>query len=549
MIFNISSQSKAINDLRSGKADLDSSGKVPSNQLPSYVDDVLEFDSITNFPLIGESGKIYVERNTGDNYRWSGSAYTKLSKYEVFRGATASANGSNGLVPAPASGNQLKFLRADGTWEVPAGSKLLIVNLDTVTNASGSYTHTTTIQGVTADMKPIFIETSDIGVFDDDIEITTSANAVTLACANVSGTSTVKVSLMVYGDTGAGSSTITSDEFDILAARMMPFTGATALSNGSSGFVPAPSAGDGDKVLKADGTWGISGLDPNDIANNLTTTGSGKVLDARQGKALNDKLVPFTGATAQAAGSAGFVPAPAVADRSRFLCGNGTWAETESGKLIVYDLDTVTNSGGSYTHTTTLSGVTHDMKVVMIEVDNPSAFGATVNVSTADGSITLSCDEVNGTADVTVSCLFVTNANPFTSSEFDILSNRIGSLSTLTTTDKSSIVGAVNELNASMLHENYTELLSVTTGGTHTLNDSLNNYTMLFFVFMSPSSNEKHMLAGAIPVSLFKLYNSANTMLDVSSYSYNLAHDLYVNNDNTITIVNFTGSRFIMYGI
>lgn len=41
------------------------------------------------------------------------------TKYSVMTGATASANGTSGLVPAPASGEQTSFLRGDGTWVVP----------------------------------------------------------------------------------------------------------------------------------------------------------------------------------------------------------------------------------------------------------------------------------------------------------------------------------------------------------------------------------------------------------------------------------------------
>lgn len=63
-----------------GIATLDSSGKVPSTQLPSYVDDVLEYSSSTAFPSIGESGKIYVDINSNKSYRWSGSVYVEISK-------------------------------------------------------------------------------------------------------------------------------------------------------------------------------------------------------------------------------------------------------------------------------------------------------------------------------------------------------------------------------------------------------------------------------------------------------------------------------------
>lgn len=60
------------------KADL-VDGKVPASQLPSYVDDVIEYDSISLFPTQGESGKIYVDIDTNKTYRWSGSGYMELS--------------------------------------------------------------------------------------------------------------------------------------------------------------------------------------------------------------------------------------------------------------------------------------------------------------------------------------------------------------------------------------------------------------------------------------------------------------------------------------
>lgn len=64
----------------SGVASLDSTGKVPSSQLPSYVDDVLEYDSLSGFPVTGEDGKIYIAKDTNKSYRWSGSGYAEISK-------------------------------------------------------------------------------------------------------------------------------------------------------------------------------------------------------------------------------------------------------------------------------------------------------------------------------------------------------------------------------------------------------------------------------------------------------------------------------------
>ena len=62
-----------------GYAGLDSAGKVPTAQLPSYVDDVEEYANFAAFPGTGETGKIYIAIDTGDVYRWSGSAYVQIN--------------------------------------------------------------------------------------------------------------------------------------------------------------------------------------------------------------------------------------------------------------------------------------------------------------------------------------------------------------------------------------------------------------------------------------------------------------------------------------
>ena len=76
-----------------GVASLDSDGKVPSSQLPSYVDDVIEGyyvsgDTVSKFwqekdvsasRITGESGKIYVDKDTGKTYRFSGSDFVEIS--------------------------------------------------------------------------------------------------------------------------------------------------------------------------------------------------------------------------------------------------------------------------------------------------------------------------------------------------------------------------------------------------------------------------------------------------------------------------------------
>ena len=70
----------SLKGVANGLATLDASGKVPSAQLPSYVDDVIEHINKASFPTTGESGKIYIDQTTNLTYRWGGTAYVEISQ-------------------------------------------------------------------------------------------------------------------------------------------------------------------------------------------------------------------------------------------------------------------------------------------------------------------------------------------------------------------------------------------------------------------------------------------------------------------------------------
>lgn len=109
----------------SGVASLDSSGKVPSSQLPSYVDDVLEYDTKSAFPTTGEAGKIYVDKATNLTWRWGGSAYTQIKGDLVIGttsgtaadGGTASAHYSNTSNPHSVTKSQVGLGRVVNTGD------------------------------------------------------------------------------------------------------------------------------------------------------------------------------------------------------------------------------------------------------------------------------------------------------------------------------------------------------------------------------------------------------------------------------------------------
>ena len=105
-----------IDEMISGKADL-VNGKVPSSQLPSYVDDVIEGyykqtdgkfyeESTYETEITGETGKIYVDLTTDNSYRWSGSAFVKINDVDVTAKADKVTNATNGnLAGLDANGN------------------------------------------------------------------------------------------------------------------------------------------------------------------------------------------------------------------------------------------------------------------------------------------------------------------------------------------------------------------------------------------------------------------------------------------------------------
>ena len=76
-----------------GVATLDGTGKIPSAQLPSYIDDVVEYSNLAAFPGTGSSGILYIALDTNKQYRWAGSSYQQISS-----GAVDSVAGKTGVI-------------------------------------------------------------------------------------------------------------------------------------------------------------------------------------------------------------------------------------------------------------------------------------------------------------------------------------------------------------------------------------------------------------------------------------------------------------------
>lgn len=116
---------QALKGAPSGVAELDENGLVRTSQLPSYVDDVLEYASRAKFPSAGASGKIYVDMSTNLTYRWSGTTYVEISPSLALGETSATAyRGDRGSIAyehsQKTSGNPHQVSKADvGLGNVP----------------------------------------------------------------------------------------------------------------------------------------------------------------------------------------------------------------------------------------------------------------------------------------------------------------------------------------------------------------------------------------------------------------------------------------------
>ena len=108
------------------------------------------------------------QANVIETVKVNGTALTPSSKavnitvpsYSIMTGATSSASGTSGLVPAPASGKQSSYLRGDGTWAVPTNTDTKVTN--TLNTTAKAY-----ITGTTSSSTNTGTQVFDTGVYLD----------------------------------------------------------------------------------------------------------------------------------------------------------------------------------------------------------------------------------------------------------------------------------------------------------------------------------------------------------------------------------------------
>lgn len=135
-----------------GLATLDSGGKVPSTQLPSYVDDVLEVATYADLPATGEASKIYIvvadetQEDTTSTYRWTGTVYALVSQNLTAGDVLALLNSATGNVIFDGVQTDT-IVDKDGTGapDFPSGLSEQSVRLIADTLGDGATLSTTTL--------------------------------------------------------------------------------------------------------------------------------------------------------------------------------------------------------------------------------------------------------------------------------------------------------------------------------------------------------------------------------------------------------------------
>ena len=105
-------------------------GTIPTSVLPSYVDDVVEYNGTSAFPPTGESGKIYVDTSTNKTYRWGGSDYVEISpslalgttSFTAFRGDYGNIAYQHALASGSAFANGLYKITTNDQGHVTAAT-------------------------------------------------------------------------------------------------------------------------------------------------------------------------------------------------------------------------------------------------------------------------------------------------------------------------------------------------------------------------------------------------------------------------------------------
>lgn len=230
-------------------------GTVPSSCLPSYVDDVLEYNGLSNFPKTGESGKIYTDTSTNKVYRWGGSSYVVISD-TITLGTTSSTAYRGDLGNEAHSWASTAKAHADKHGSAFASGLYKIT-----TNDAGHVTNATAV--AKSDITALGIPGSDTHYTSNLIVGTSSSAVANSATAN----GTTFLNLVENGG--------------VRNSHQIKGAGATTVSADANGVITITSTD-----TKTTNTW-------RPCVDNLTSTATDQSLSANQGRILNNKFADY----------------------------------------------------------------------------------------------------------------------------------------------------------------------------------------------------------------------------------------------------------------
>lgn len=364
-----------------GVAQLDSAGKVPAAQLPSYVDDVVEYASAAAFPASGETGKIYVSLDTEQIFRWTGSTYVEVSANASTADAAVKLSTARSI---SVSGDATWSVSFDGSADATSALTLSTVNSSPV---SASFSKVTTNgKGLVTATTPV--SSSDIHTLAD----AKYTNASNLASGTVStarlGGGTANNTTYLRGDgnwapvssttltatatvTGSG---VTGAYAGVFGVPSFALVNATAPAGYESSVLSAQDDGSLTWSFRDDGTWsgGTTFLTIPRAANN----GAGRVdwISAGFNLSLGTNSLSVNGSS----GSAGQV-----------LTSNGgaaapTWTNPTAGPAAAGTLTGTTLASNVVTSSLTSVGTLISLSVTgAVTADSFSGSGSTLTALNA----------------------------------------------------------------------------------------------------------------------------------------------------------------------
>jgi hypothetical protein len=339
------------------KADL-VDGKVPSYQLPSFVDDVIEVANYAALPTVGEIGKIYITLDDNKIYRWSGSIYIEIASNQAIWGAiTGSLTNQTDLVNAlNLKADKSTTLTINGTtFDLSANRTYTIPTHDAVTlgTANGlSLSGQVLSLALSGASSTGALSSTDWNTFNNKLSSLSGA-VLTTTDQSVSGVKTFTNLAKFTNNTGSFAVEIDTTSSDALVIKN---AGTTTLQIGKNGEIIAAkykiSGGFSSQFLKANGdldstvytpasrTITINGVTQDLTANRSFTvaTHDAVTIGTANGLSLSGQALSLGLSSGSTTGSLSSTDWTTFNNKQNAL--NGTGFVKISGTTISYDNNT-----------------------------------------------------------------------------------------------------------------------------------------------------------------------------------------------------------------